>query len=76
MNLTKLALKRPVAVCILLSALLIFGGSSLFSTPVELIPDINVPMLIVMTTYPAPRRRMWRIRSPRPSRAPPLRWKD
>ena len=49
--LTKLALKRPVSICILLAALIIFGGSAIFSTPLELIPDIDIPMLIVLTTY-------------------------
>jgi CzcA family heavy metal efflux pump len=51
-GLTKAALKRPVSVCILVLALLIFGSSTIFSTPLELMPDIEMPMLIVYTPYP------------------------
>ncbi len=51
-GLTKLALKRPVSVVILVLALLIFGSSTVFSTPLELMPDIEMPMLIVYTIYP------------------------
>lgn len=51
-GLTKAALKRPVSVCILVLALLIFGTSTIFSTPLELMPDIEMPMLIVYTLYP------------------------
>lgn len=51
-GLTKIALKRPVSVCIAVLALLIFGVSTIFSTPLELMPDIEMPMLIVFTTYP------------------------
>lgn len=51
-GLTKLALKRPVSVVILVLALLIFGSSTIFSTPLELMPDIEMPMLIIYTIYP------------------------
>ena len=52
LGLTKLSLKRPVSVCILVLALIVFGISSIFSTPLELIPDIEMPMLVVATIYP------------------------
>lgn len=51
-GLTKASLKRPVSVCMIVLALLIFGTSTIFSTPLELMPDIEMPMLIVYTVYP------------------------
>lgn len=52
MNLTKLALKRPVSCFLAILALAVFGISSLFGFRLELTPDIEMPMLIVMSTYP------------------------
>ena len=50
-SLTKLSLKRPVSVFMVIVALLVFGVSAMFSTPLELIPDIEMPMLIIYTPY-------------------------
>ena len=52
MNLTKTALKRPVSVILIILALAVFGLSSIPKFKMQLIPDIDMPMLIVMTTYP------------------------
>ncbi len=52
MNLTKLALKRPVSCFLVILALAVFGLSSIFGFRLELIPDIEMPMLIVMSSYP------------------------
>ena len=52
MNLTKLALKRPVSCFLVILALAVFGISSIFGFRMELTPDIEMPMLIVMATYP------------------------
>lgn len=52
MNLTKLSIKRPVSVCIIVLALVVFGVSSLLGSPIELMPDMEMPYLMVMTTYP------------------------
>ena len=52
MGLTKLALKRPVSVIIVVLALLVFGLMSVATSPLELTPDIEMPMMVVMTTYP------------------------
>lgn len=49
---TKFAIKRPVAVIVSLLALIIFGTSSLISTPLELTPSMSMPMLIINTIYP------------------------
>lgn len=52
MKLTQLALKRPVSCMLAILALAVFGISSIFGFKLQLIPDIEMPMLIVMATYP------------------------
>ena len=52
MNLTKFALKRPVSCLLAILALFVFGLSSIFGFKLQLLPDIEMPMLIVMATYP------------------------
>lgn len=52
MNLTKLALKRPVSCMLAILALAVFGISSIFGFKLQLTPDMEMPMLIVMATYP------------------------
>ena len=51
-NLAKVAINRPVSICMIILALFVFGITSVLSAPVELIPDIEVPMLVVVTVYP------------------------
>lgn len=51
MSLTKLVLKRPVSTLIVILALIIFGLSSVLGTPMELMPQMDMPVLLVMTTY-------------------------
>ena len=52
MGLTKLILKRPVSAVIITMALIIFGISAIFSAPMELTPNMEMPMMLVFTTYP------------------------
>ncbi len=52
MNITKTVLKRPVTTLMVVLSLLVFGLSSVFSSKLELIPEIDVPMLVVLTVYP------------------------
>lgn len=52
MNLTKFALKRPVTCLLAVLALFVFGLSSVFGFKLQLLPDIEMPMLIVTATYP------------------------
>lgn len=52
MNLTKLALKRPVSSLLIVLALVVFGIGSIFGFKLELQPDMEMPMLLVITTYP------------------------
>lgn len=50
-SLTKLALKRPVSALLIVLALFVFGISSVFGFKMELTPDMEMPMLFVMTVY-------------------------
>lgn len=52
MNLTKLALKRPVSCFLVILALAVFGFSSILGFRLELTPALEMPMMIVMSTYP------------------------
>lgn len=51
-SLTKTILKRPIAALVIVAALIIFGFTSLTGMSLQLIPDMNMPMLLVMTVYP------------------------
>ncbi|MCD8084246.1 MAG: efflux RND transporter permease subunit, partial [Clostridiales bacterium] len=50
-ELTKLALKRPVTIILCLVTIAYFGIQSLMGTKVELTPDMEMPMLIAYTVY-------------------------
>lgn len=52
MSLTKLSIKRPVSVFIVVMALVIFGVMAIFKAPMELMPEMEMPMMLVLTTYP------------------------
>ncbi|MBR1692410.1 MAG: efflux RND transporter permease subunit, partial [Lachnospiraceae bacterium] len=52
MNLTKLAIRRPVSTVLIILALAVFGISSIFEFKLELTPDMELPMLLVITSYP------------------------
>ena len=51
-SLTKTILKRPIAALVIVAALIIFGFTSLTGMSLQLVPDMNMPMLLVMTVYP------------------------
>ena len=51
-NFAKFAIKRPVSMCMIVLALNVFGVLAVFNAPVELMPEIEVPMLIVYTVFP------------------------
>ncbi len=52
MNLTKLAMRRPVSTALIVLALVVFGLTSVMSFRLELTPDMEMPMLLVYTIYP------------------------
>ena len=50
-GLTKLALKRPVTVILALITILYIGLQAIFGAKLELMPEMNFPMMVVSTTY-------------------------
>jgi len=52
MGLTRAVLRRPVTTLMVVLSLIVFGIMSVFSSKMELIPPMNMPMLVVVTTYP------------------------
>ncbi|PWM24694.1 MAG: AcrB/AcrD/AcrF family protein [Oscillospiraceae bacterium] len=51
MNISKIALHRPVAVLMCVACLVIFGISSVMSMDIESTPEMNMPVFMVMTRY-------------------------
>lgn len=52
MKITETAVKRPVATIIVYTFLLITSIIALFKLPVDLFPQLELPVLIITTTYP------------------------
>ena len=52
MGLTKTALRRPVTTLIVVLCLIVFGFTSITSNKLELMSEINMPMLIISAIYP------------------------
>ncbi len=51
-KLTKTVLQRPVAALVIVVSLIIFGVRSIMGMNLQLIPDIDMPVMLVMTVYP------------------------
>lgn len=51
MRLPELALRHPVVVAVALIVILVFGVFSLVRLPVDLLPDLQVPVMVVVTVY-------------------------
>jgi multidrug efflux pump subunit AcrB len=51
MWLVKLALRRPYTFVILSLLIFIFGVSSIITTPVDILPEIDIPIVSVIWTY-------------------------
>ncbi|HQQ89363.1 MAG TPA: efflux RND transporter permease subunit, partial [Oscillospiraceae bacterium] len=49
---TKLVLRRPISALLVVLAVAVFGIYSMFGLRMELMPEMDMPMLIVMTVYP------------------------
>ena len=49
--LTKYVLKRPITTIMAILCLIYFGYSSVTGATLELSPDMDMPMLMIMTTY-------------------------
>src|SRR5690606_6720974 len=52
MSIPRLAIQRPVGVAMLVVALVFLGALSASRLPVDLLPDIAYPKLVVYTSYP------------------------
>lgn len=52
MGLTKGVLKRPVTTILMILCLIVFGATSVFSSKLELTPEMETPMMVVFTVYP------------------------
>ncbi len=51
MNLSAFSVKRPVGLCMCVLSLIVFGISSVFSMKMESTPEMNMPVLMVRTSY-------------------------
>ena len=51
-SLPDFSVKRPVRVFICLVSLILFGVSSVFEMPLESTPEMNMPTMTIMTSYP------------------------
>ena len=51
-KLTKTVLQRPVAALVIVASLIIFGIRSIMGMNLQLIPDMDMPVMLVITTYP------------------------
>lgn len=51
MNLSKLAVKRPVTTMMVVLVVVLLGIISLAGLPIDLMPEIEIPVAIVMTSY-------------------------
>jgi multidrug efflux pump subunit AcrB len=51
MWLVSLALRRPYTVVIIALLIFIFGAAAIVTTPTDILPQINIPMVSVIWTY-------------------------
>ena len=51
MNLSNLAVQRPITTLMFFIALVIFGSISLLRLPIDILPDITYPSITVVTNY-------------------------
>ncbi|NLM04462.1 MAG: efflux RND transporter permease subunit, partial [Clostridiales bacterium] len=51
MNLAKISVRRPVATVMMVLAVILLGTISLTRLPLDLLPDIEIPVAIVSTSY-------------------------
>ena len=52
MKLSDISIRRPVFATMMIGALLVVGAFSYTQLPVELMPDVDFPFVIVNTVYP------------------------
>ena len=52
MNLARFSVRRPVAISMLMVAIMLVGAICLSRTPVDLLPEVSYPTVSVNTTWP------------------------
>lgn len=52
MKISDISIRRPVFATMMIGALLVMGAFSFMQLPVELMPDVDFPFVIVQTVYP------------------------
>lgn len=52
MIISDLSIKRPIMMSMFLLVLILFGGISYFSLNVDLMPDVDIPVVTIQTVYP------------------------
>lgn len=52
MKITEVSIRRPFAISMIFLGLIVFGLISITKLPVDLFPNITLPMMVVMTSYP------------------------
>ena len=52
MNLSALAVRRPIATTTILLVIMVIGLVSLYQSPLDLLPEIQAPVLAVITVFP------------------------
>jgi HAE1 family hydrophobic/amphiphilic exporter-1 len=51
MNLSNLAVRRPITTTMFFLALLIFGSIAFLRLPIDILPDVTYPSVTIVTTY-------------------------
>ncbi len=51
MGITRYGLKRPISACMLILVIAVLGITSLFGFSVDLLPELDMPVFVVRTTY-------------------------
>jgi len=57
MFLSNLSIKRPIFAAVMMLALVTLGIFSYRRLPIDMFPDVEMPVLSIVTKYPGPRQR-------------------
>ena len=52
MKLARFAVRRPVTILMAVAIVIVLGWISLSRLPIDLFPDIEAPVIAIMTSYP------------------------
>ena len=73
MKFIQLVLRRPMSIITLILGVVVFGSASLTGMPLEYMPDMEMPMELVMITWPGADAdsRTWTASTPTPRKTIP-----